>query len=433
MNADMNRILVTVLALLASSAALAGVRIEHWTAPSGARVYFVETRSIPIIDVQVDFAAGSAFDPPGKSGLAGLTRGLLDAGAGALDEEQIASRLVDTGARLGGSLESDRAGMSLRTLSAKPEREAALELFRTVLTQPRFPEAVFDREKGRAIAGIKEAETRPDAIAGKRFAAALYPGHPYGRVSTVESVASLTRDDVAAFHRERYSAARAVVSVIGDLDRQEAERIAQYLTENLPAGRTNDDLPPVELPRAEVLRVPHPATQAQIHLGLPAVKRLDPDWYALLVGNYVLGGGGFVSRLMKEVREKRGYAYSVYSYFQPRRLEGPFEIGLQTKRDQAGAALKVVEETLAGFLAEGPTAEELRAAQRNLVDGFALRLDSNAKILGYLSAIGFYGLPLSYLDDFPRRIEAVTARDVRAAFARHVKRENMVTVIVAGD
>lgn len=429
----MNRFLFTILAVLASSAAKAGVRIEHWTAPSGARVYFVETRAIPIIDVQVDFAAGSAFDPSGKSGIAGLTRGLLDAGAGALDEEQIAARLVDTGARMGGSVEADRAGMSLRTLSARSEREAALELFRTVLAQPRFPDAVFDREKGRAIAGIREAETRPDAIAGKRFAAALYPGHPYGRVSTVESVSSITRDDVAAFHRERYSAARAVVSIIGDLDRREAERIAQYLTEGLPAGKAADELPPVGLPRAEVLRVPHPATQAQIHLGLPAVKRLDPDWYALLVGNYVLGGGGFVSRLMKEVREKRGYAYSVYSYFQPRRLEGPFEIGLQTKRDQAGAALKVVEETLAGFLAEGPTPEELLAAKRNLVDGFALRLDSNAKILGYLSAIGFYGLPLTYLDDFPRNIEAVTAKDVREAFARHVKRENLVTVIVAGD
>ncbi len=429
----MTRFLVVLFASLFSSLAAAGVKIEHWTAPSGARVYFVETHAIPIVDVQVDFSAGSAYDPPGKSGLAGLTRGLLDAGAGSLDEEQIAGRVVDLGIRMGGSVDADRAGMSLRTLASKPERDGALDLFRTVLAQPRFPDAAFAREKGRAIAGLKEAETRPDAIAGKRFAAALYPGHPYGRVSTVESIGAITRDDVASFHRDRYAASRAVVSIIGDLDRQEAERIAQTLTEGLPPGQSAAELPPVAMPAAEVIRVPHPATQAQIHLGLPAVKRLDPDWYALLVGNYVLGGGGFVSRLMKEVREKRGYAYSVYSYFQPRRLEGPFEIGLQTKREQARDALKVVEDTLAGFMAQGPTPEELRAAQRNLVDGLALRIDSNAKILGYLSAIGFYGLPLTYLDDFPKKIEVVTVKDVREAFSRHVKRENMVTVIVAGD
>ncbi|MBL8492244.1 MAG: insulinase family protein [Rhodocyclaceae bacterium] len=429
----MNRFLVVLFAGLFSSLAAAGVKIEHWTAPSGARVYFVETHAIPIVDVQVDFAAGTAYDPPGKSGLAGLTRGLLDAGAGSLDEEQIAGRVVDLGIRMGGSVDADRAGMTLRTLSSKPERDGALDLFRTVLVQPHFPEAAFSREKGRALAGLKEAETRPDAIAGKRFAAALYPGHPYGAVSTVGSVGAINRDDVAAFHRDRYSASRAVVSIIGDLDRKEAERIAQFLTEGLPPGQSAAELPPVAMPAAEVIRVPHPATQAQIHLGLPAIKRLDPDWYALLVGNYVLGGGGIVSRLMKEVREKRGYAYSVYSYFQPRRLEGPFEIGLQTKREQAGDALKVVQDTLAGFMAQGPTPEELHAAQRNLVDGLALRIDSNAKILGYLSAIGFYGLPLTYLDDFPKKIEAVTVKDVREAFSRHVKRENMVTVVVAGD
>ncbi|HNQ58779.1 MAG TPA: insulinase family protein, partial [Candidatus Desulfobacillus denitrificans] len=159
----------------------------------------------------------------------------------------------------------------------------------------------------------------------------------------------------------------------------------------------------------------------------------DPDYIPLLVGNYVLGGGGFVSRLMKEVREKRGYAYSVYSYFQPQRQPGPFEVGLQTKRDQAGAALKVVEEVLAGFLEGGPSGEELKAAQRNLVDGFPLRIDSNRKLLEYLSVIGFYGLPLTYLDDFPRKVQAVTAADIRAAFARHVRPAHFVTVIVGGE
>jgi len=428
----MKKMLLAVLVLFAA-AAHAGPKIEHWVAPSGAKVYFVETHVLPILDVSVDFAAGTVFGPADKTGVAGLTRALLDAGAGDLDEEHISSKLVDLGARMSGSADADRAGMSLRTLSSQAERAAALDLLRTVLAAPTFPESVLTREKARTIAGIREADTRPDSIAAKRFAAAIYPGHAYGASATVESVERIGRDDLVAFHRDNYAAKRAVVSIIGDVSRAEAETIAQRLTEALPAGRPDVTIAPVVMPVRATVKVAHPATQSHIHIGAPAIARTDPDYYALLLGNYVLGGGGFVSRLMQEVREKRGYAYSVYSYFSPRKLEGPFEIGLQTKREQADAAIKVVEEVLGDFLAKGPTEKELAAAKKNLVDGLALRIDSNAKILGYLSAIGFYGLPLTYLDDFPAKIDAVTVEQVKAAFARHVKPEHLVTVIVAAD
>ncbi len=425
---------LTGLVFLAiACAAHAGVRIEHWVAPSGARVYFVETHALPILDVQADFSAGAAFDPPGKSGLAGMTQSLLDAGAGGMDEEKIAGRQVDLGVRLSGSADYDRASLTLRTLSSPAERDAALDLMRTLLTQPAFPEAPLAREKTRSIAAIQEADTRPDSLAAKRFAAAIYPGHPYGVTATAESVARIARDDLVAFHRDHYAAKRAAISIIGDVTRAEAEVIAQRLTEALPAGAAETPLPEVKSPAAETIRLAHPATQSHIHVGLPALKRGDPDFYALQVGNYTLGGGGFVSRLMKEVREKRGYAYSVYSYVAPRRLEGPFEMGLQTKREQAGAALKVAREVLDEFLAHGPTEQELAAARKHLVDGMALRIDSNAKLLGYVSVIGFFKLPLTYLDDFPKKVQAVTSKDVRAAFQRHVKPENLVTVIVAGD
>jgi zinc protease len=427
------RILLAALAMALSAAAQAGVKIEHWVAPSGARVYFVEARDLPILDVEVDFSAGSAYDPASKAGLAGLTTGLLDAGAGDLDEDAISARLVDIGARMSGINEPDRAGMTLRTLSYPKEREAALALLQLVLAKPNFPEAVVAREKARSVAAIREADTKPDAISAKRFAAAIYPGHPYGASATAESVGALTRDDLAAFHRDHYSARRAVVSIIGDVSRAEAEQIAQFLTAELPTGLPEAPLPAVQLPTAGTVKVAHPAAQSHIRIGLPAVKRGDPDYFALLVGNYSLGGGGFVSRLMKEVREKRGYAYSVYSYFAPRKLEGPFEIGLQTKREQAGDALKVADEVLAGFIRSGPTEAELAAAKKNLIDGLGLRIDSNAKLLGYLATIGFYNLPLTYLDDFPARVGAVTAKGVREAFARHVRPENLMTVIVAGD
>jgi zinc protease len=429
----MKRFLTAFFLAAFAIAAQAGVKIEHWIAPSGARVYFVESHVLPILDVQADFSAGSAFDPAGKAGLAALTQALLDAGAGDLDEEKISSRLVDVAAHFGGSADSDRAGVSLRTLSSATEKNAALDLMRLVLTRPTFPDAVLAREKARSISAIKEADTRPDAIAAKRFAAAIYPGHPYGVSATVETVGSLTRDDLVAFHRDYYSARRAAISIIGDVDRAEAERIAQSLTEGLSAGLPETSLPEVKLPAKETVKVAHPATQSHILVGLPAVRRGDPDYFPLLVGNYSLGGGGFVSRLMKEVREKRGYAYSVYSYFAPRKLEGPFEIGLQTKRDQAQAALKVADDVLADFLKTGPTDAELVSAKKHLVDSLALRIDSNAKLLGYLSTIGFYGLPLTYLDDFPAKVKAVTAKSVREAFARHVKPEDLVTVIVATD
>ncbi len=429
----MKRTILSLAAIAFTATVHAGPKIEHWVAPSGARVYFVESHALPILDVAVEFAAGAAYQPADTAGLASLTRGLLEAGAGSLDEEQISAKLVDLGARMGGSTDSDRAGMSLRTLSSKTEREGSLELLRAVLSAPTFPEAVLAREKTRTIAGIREAETRPDSIAAKRFGEAIYPGHPYGAHATVDSVGRITRADLVAFHGEYFSAKRAVVSIIGDVSRAQAEAIAQQLTVALPAGKPDAPVAAVQMPKRETIKIAHPATQAHIHIGAPAIARTDPDYYALLLGNYVLGGGGFVSRLMQEVREKRGYAYSVYSYFAPRKLAGPFEIGLQTKSEQASAAIKVVESVLGDFLAKGPTAKELAAAKKNLVDGLALRIDSNAKILGYLSLIGFYGLPLSYLDDFPAKIDAVTVDKVKAAFARHVKVENLVTVIVAGD
>ncbi len=415
----------------------AGAQIEHWNTVSGARVYFVATQALPILDVRIDFDAGSAYDPAGKSGLASLTTHLLDTGVRlgneVLNEEQIAEKLADIAAQVSGSTDQDRAGLHLRTLSAPKEREAALQLLHALLTAPTFPEEAFLREKARSIAAIQEADTRPDTIAAKRFQQALYPGHPYGQIATVASMNLLTRDDVRQYWRDHFGARNAVISIIGDLSRAEAETLASRLTEALPDAPTAAPLPAITLPASETIRLPHPAKQSHLHLGMPALERNAPDFFPFLVGNYILGGGGFVSRLMKEVREKRGYAYSVYSTFDPQRLPGPFEIGLQTQREQAKQALEVVHATLNAFLKEGPTPAELKAAKQNLVDGLALRLDSNAKLLNYLAVIGFYKLPLDYLDTYADRVNAVTAEQIRAAFARHIQPAHLVTVAVAVD
>lgn len=429
----MKRLLTAALALFLAQGALAGAKIEHWLTPAGARVYFVESRVLPMLDVQVDFAAGSMFDPEGKSGLAALTRGTLDLGAGGRDETAIAEQLADIGANLGGSADTDRASISLRTLSTADKRQPALDILNSVLHQPLFDAAIFEREKARTIASLKEAMTRPDSIAGKAFWSALYPNHPYGRQASPESIAALNRDDLAAFHARYYNAANASITLVGDISRREAEQIAEAIAGGLPQGQAAQLPAPPERPKWNLTQLAHPASQAHIYLGLPAIERGNPDYFPLLVGNYTLGGGGFVSRLMKEVRDKRGYAYSVYSYFAPLRQAGPFQIGLQTKRSQAGDAIKVVREVLAEFLKKGPDADELVAAKANLTGSFPLRLDSNRKLLDNAAVIGFYGLPLDYLDQYQAKVQAVTAEDIKQAFARRVRQENLVTVTVAAD
>lgn len=436
------KLLMASACLLLSGLAAAGPKIEHWTTPTGARVYFIASDALPILDVQVDIPAGSAQDPASKSGLAAITRGMLDAGvqaAGnrpgdeALNEEAIAGRVVDLGIQFGGGVDPDRSSITLRTLSEPEQRNGGLALLRRLLAAPSFPEAVIVREKTRTIAAIQEAATRPGTVLARRFATALYGDHPYGRTPSAESVAAITRADIAAFHQANYSANGAVISMIGNVSRAEAESIAAELAAALPSRAAVPAVPPVTAGKPEVVRIPHPSAQAHIAIGMPAVKRSDPEYYALLVGNYSLGGGGFVSRLMQEVREKRGYAYDVHSYFAPRKLEGPFQIGLQTRREQADDALKVVHEVLGDYLKKGPSEAQLKAAKQYYIDGLALRIDSNAKLLGYLASIGFYGLPLTYIDDYPQIIGSVTADQVRAAFASHVKEGQLATVIVGGE
>ena len=429
----MKKLLTAIIAVLATHSALAGVKIENWVSPTGARIFFVESRVLPILDVQVDFAAGSMFDPPGKSGSAALTRSVLGLGAGKLDETAIAEQMADIGATLGGGADTDRASVAVRTLASAEKRDAALEMLRTVLHAPRFEAAIFEREKARTIAGLKEAMTRPDSIAGKAFWAAMYPDHPYGRAATPESVAVLTRDDLAAYHATYYTAGNASITLVGDISRAEAEKIAEAIAAGLPKGAPATLPSPPKVAPGKAIRLEHPASQAHIHIGMPAIERGNPDFFPLIVGNYTLGGGGFVSRLMKEVRDKRGYAYSVSSYFNPLRQPGPFQIGLQTKRSQAKDAIALSRDVLDGFLKDGPSAEELAAAKANLTGSFPLRLDSNKKILDNVAVIGFYGLPLDYLDNYQKKVQAVTVDEVKRAFSRYVRPADLMTVTVAAD
>ncbi len=447
-------ILTASLAVCFSLNAQAALQIQTWTLANGARVLFVENHSIPIVDLNVDFDAGARRDPVGKAGLAQLTNAMLarglregrfsdsNKGSGAqaemklepaLSEAQISDAFADTAAERGGGADAERANASLRSLSSLPERATAVKLLARVLAQPTFPPELLERDKARTIAGIKEDLTKPEAIAGKAFWHLLYGSHPYAWEATVESVAAITRDDLAVFHRTHYVANRAVISIIGDVTRADAEQIAEELTLRLPQGGPLPAMPPVPDARAQQQRIPHPASQAHILIGMPAEVRGDPDYFALIVGNYILGGGGFVSRLTNEVREKRGLTYGVYSGFSPMAQKGPFQIGLQTKKESAEQALRLVNQVLAAFLRDGPTADELQAAKDNLIGSFPLRIDNNRKILGNIALIGFYKLPLDYLDTWTEHVAKVSIADVRAAFARKVVQKELSTVVVGAE
>ncbi len=429
-------LLAAIVCVLAAAPSWALLPIQQWQTKSGARVYFVESHDLPMLDVSIDFAAGSVFDTPAKSGLASVTLGQLRLGAGGLTENEISRRMADTGAQLGNRFDSDRAGMSLRTLTSKAELNQALDVFARILQKPEFPAAALEREKARIVDAIRESDTKPETLLNRTFSKMIYGDHPYGLRGSGEAltVAALTRDDVAGFYRRNYSADRAVVALMGDVTREQAAAIAEQLTAGLPAGSAHAAIAPVRsLERAETRVVAHPATQSHLFMGMPGIRRDDPDYFPLYVGNYILGGGGFVSRITDEVRSKRGLAYSAYSYFMPLKERGSFVIGLQTRRDQAGEALAVVRATLAEFLANGPNADELAKAKQNIVGGFALRIDSNRKIVENLAAIGFYDLPLNYLDEFAANVEKVGIDDVHRAFAKHVDPARMVTVVVGAD
>jgi zinc protease len=432
----MYKTIAAIAGLLLALQAQAKVEIQHWQTSTGADVYFVENHDLPIIDISTNFAAGSSRGSKSKAGVAALTRHVMTLGAAGLSDEEISKRLADVGAILGGEFDADRAGFTLRTLSSEREREQALDIYTKIMHQPNFPAPILEREKARVIAGLKEAMTRPAAIASKAFTTNLFGAHPYAleESSEPETVAAINRDDLQQFYATYYGAKNATIAMIGDMSRAQAEQIAERIASGLPQGSEAPPLPKVQnLEQASILRIPHPATQSHILLGYPGVSRGDPDYFPLYVGNYILGGGGFVSRLTEEVRENRGLAYSVYSYFLPMAERGPFQVGLQTKREQTDAALNVVRDTLDKFVKEGVTAAELEAAKQNIVGGFPLRIDSNAKILDYLAVIGFYKLPLDYLDNFIKQVENVTAAQIQDAFLRRLKTDKMLTVIVGGD
>ncbi|KPK12240.1 MAG: zinc protease [Acidithiobacillales bacterium SG8_45] len=427
--------LFLLIVLLASSSVWASPDIQHWTLKNGARVYFVESHELPMVRVSMVFDAGSSRDQNGLEGQSMFANHLLDEGTTELGADEIAARLEGLGAELSTSVDLDMASVGIRSLSDKEKLAPALDILTQLVTRPAFPQASLERERQRLLVGLERAEQEPDDKADKTFNKLVFGAHPYGRPSNGDkkSAKAITRDDLVRFHQQYYVGANAIVVIVGDVSKSRAKRIARKLVGSLPAGSRAAPLPPVrDLAQAETRRIVFPSTQTHILMGMPGMRRSDPDYFPLYVGNYILGGGGLVSRLSQEIREKRGLSYSVYSYFYPLRDKGPFVMGLQTRNNQRDQALKVMRDTLTTYIDKGPSEAELEAAKKHITGGFALRLDSSGKIAGYLAVLGFYQLPLTYLDDFNQKIEAVTLEQVKDAFKRRIDPNRMVTVVVGG-
>jgi zinc protease len=406
--------------------------IQTWQSEKGASVFFVEAKELPIVDIQIIFDAGSARNG-NKAGLAGLTNGLLDEGAGGLTADQISQGFDNLGANYGASAGYDSAMLSLRSLSDPAILAPALENLARVLVKPDFPEDALLRQKNRTLVGIRSKQQSPGALANDAFFAEVFKGHPYAVPSsgTEESVSALQRSDVIDFHKDYYVTKNATVAVVGDLTKKQAKAMVEKLLKDLPVGEKPQSIPAVQvLEEAAIIQIDHPSTQTHVLLGQTGLKRGDPDYFPLYVGNHVLGGGGMVSRLFEEIREKRGLSYSANSYFSPMRVKGPFKASLQTRTDQTEEALSVLQEQLKIFIDNGPTEAELEASKKNITGGFPLRLASNSKIIGYIGMIGFYDLPNDYLETFNARVNAVTVDQIKDAFKRRLSPDKFVTVMV---
>ena len=440
MDALKNSILVCLMTFGYCATVHAILPIEKLDSFKGSKGYFVQTKALPMVDIEVSIDAGDRYDPTGKSGLADMTAGLMNYGVrgaqGMLSEAQIADEIADLGANIGLSVSGERAILRIRSLSRKDLRDRAVKLAAAMLSSPTYQATVVEREKQRMIASLLEAETKPEFVLERRFKKSVYGSYPLANTPTIKSVAAVSVNDLMQFHQQFYRSDRMIVSIVGDVDRAQANEIVQTLLQKIPqSGNPIAKLPelqrsPVEPLTQREIQIPFDSQQAHIAMGMTAVARSNPDYFPLLVGNYILGGGGFVSRLMSEVREKRGLAYSVSSYFVPGKDTGTFQAGLQTKNDQAAMALEVMSSTIAKFIADGPLPSELLAAKSNLVNGYPLRIDNNRKLLDNVSSIAWNDLPLDTMEVWTKQVEAVTLEQVSAAFQKYLAMDRMKIVVL---
>ena len=411
---------------------LASPNIEYWITSAGAEVYYVHAPELPMVDIQIIFDAGSSRDEDAL-GIAMLTNSLLADGANGDDADKISNDFESLGAIYAADIGYDSASLQLRSLTESELLKSAIVNLKKVLSAPDFPTDALERRQSQMLIGIKAKQQSPAAIAKDAFMKATYQSHPYAKPSegTETSVKAINRKDIVSFYKKHYTAKNSMIAIVGAVSHELAKQISEDISAGFQDGEKASSIRAVEnLEEPQSIFIEYPSAQTHILVGQPGMKRGDSDYFSLYVGNHILGGGGMVSRLFEEVREKRGLSYSAYSYFSPMLFKGPFTAGLQTKTDQADEAISVLLENIKNYIEQGPTEEELIAAKKNITGGYPLRIDSNSKILNYVVVIGYYKLPLDYLETFNNNVEAVTIESIKDAFKRRLSPDKLVLLRV---
>ncbi|MFK5984423.1 MAG: pitrilysin family protein [Pseudomonadota bacterium] len=441
-------LLILVVPALAISGAnngqakIGSLTLKRWTTANGMQVLFAPSSQIPMVDLRLVFDAGSARDSgaieqnKNLPGLAKLTNGLIYEGSKNLTAQQIAQTFEGLGVQYGNGSYRDMAVLDFRSLSDQAIFSKALDTINEILNQPLFLQKVLDRERNKLLVALKLAQESPSAKASLAFYKALYgPAHPYASPTngTKESLKDISREHLMQYYKKYYVAGNAILAVVGDLSVKQVEKLAERISKTLGSGQHAAKLPVVKVDKkGQLIKIKHPSTQTTIVMGMPVLKRGDKDYYALYMGNHILGGSGFSSRLVKEIRVKQGLTYSVGSYFSQMLAKGPFQVSLTTKNATADQAVKLVNQVMADFIKNGPTADELEQAKLNVSGSFPLRTKSNKNIVEHLAVIGFYGLAENYLDTFKQQTEKVTLDEIKETFKRRVDLTKLSTIIV-GD
>jgi len=409
------RALLVVVGLLAfGPRPVSAIDIQRVVSPGGLEAWLIEDRTNPIIAVSFAFRGGAALDPVGREGLAEMVSGLLDEGAGPLDSQAFHTRIEDLAITLRFEAGRDTFGGRLRTLTEN--RDAAFDLLRLALAAPRFDDEPVERIRRQILANLRRQSESPNTLARRALFAALFPGHPYGRLTegTEESIEAITADDLRSFVVRRLARDNLVVGVVGDIAPAAVADMLDQVFGALPeraAPWRLDAVAPRSGGGVSVIEKAFP--QSTIVFGQRGVTRDDPDYYAAHVLNHILGGGGFTSRLYAEVREKRGLAYSAYSALVPMDFAGVIIGGAGTRNERAADTVEVIRAEWRRMATEGPTAEELADAKLYLTGSFPLQFSSSDRIAGILAAIQLDDLGLDYLDRRNAFIEAVTLNDVQ--------------------
>lgn len=408
------------------------LKIEHWFTKNGVPVYFVAKNEIPIIDIGVLFHAGSAQDR-NSPGIAQFTAQMLDQGTQNLNADQIANRFESVGAHYNAVVNRDMTILNLRSLSAPQFFNSAISTFSSLIKDATFPQIALDRTKKQFLIALQQEAQTPTAIAAKTFYQTLYGHHPYATppLGNKISIEQLSQEKLLNFYHRNYVSENAMIAIVGNVTKAKAMNIAEQISVMLAKGKKSIPFYTLLSPqlRNHLIKIHYPSKQTTIFLGQIGIAVKDPDYFPLVVGNQILGGGILTSKLFNEVRNKRGLCYGINSEFKPLQTKGPFLIVLQTRRDQAAKALSLTQQTLKNFLARGPTSQELQGAKQALTGSFPLSITSNEGILAATEKIGFYQLPLDYLDTYQKNINFVSLEQIKHAFQR-IKPEKMIIIML---